>query len=273
MLGLSGGSSKSKSASTSYLPVQADWLKQILPMYGAQAGQGQNVYQGQRVAGMTPQQQEALNVGGWANYLNPNALATSPQYGQTGQALTGLLSGQAGAEPYTRKAIDTLFESAYAQPARKQWEEFTKPELQEAYSGPGYWSTARMKEQGKAAQDLGDTLTSQYGQLSWETDQANKAIEEAKAGRALSAIPLGVSYAQAPTQQAISAIEGRGALYGLATPGQQQQQAEINAGIQRFAEENRLTDPESMEILLQLLGMNFSSQTSKGSDWKAGIEF
>ncbi|MEN6338430.1 MAG: hypothetical protein ABFE01_29590, partial [Phycisphaerales bacterium] len=248
MFGVDFGQEKRSEKSYSYLPAQADWLKQILPMYGAQAGTGQNVYGGQRVAGLTPEQQEAMNVSGWSSYLDPNALATNLQYGQTGTALSGLLTGQMGAEPYTKEAIDTLFKSAYEAPARKQWQESTLPAIQEAYSGPGYWSTSRMREQSKAAQDLGDTLTSQYGQLAYSADQANKAIEEAKAGRALSAIPLGTAYAQAPTQQALSAIEGRGALYGLATPEQQQQQAEINAQIQKFAEDNRLTDPESMEI-------------------------
>ncbi len=273
MVGLDYGQQKQSSKSSSYLPVQSNWLTQILPMYGAQAGQGQSLYGGQHVAGMTPQQQEALNVSGWGNYLDPNALATNTQYGQTGTALSGLLTGQTGAEPYTQGAIDTLFKSAYEAPARKQWQESTKPAIQEAFSGPGYWSTARMKEQSKGAQDLGDTLASQYGQLTWNADQANKAIEEAKAGRAAQRHSAGDRLRPGPDAAGHQRHRGTGALYGLATPEQQQQQAEINANIQKFAEENRLTDPESMDILMQLLGMNFSSTKSSGSQWNAGVKF
>ncbi len=43
--------------------------------------------------------------------------------------------------------------------------------------------------------------------------------------------------------------------FDLASVEQRQQQAEIDAAIQRFAEENRITDPENLSILLSLIGM------------------
>lgn len=253
-LGLKGG--ESKTYNVSYLPEQATWLKNLLSMYGETAGEGQPSYTGTRVAPLTTTQQQALNLGDWANYLQAGNL---PLFGQTGDALTGLLSGEMGAEPYTQEAINTLFKTAYEAPAKKQWYEFIQPEIREAYSGPGFWSSNRMQEEARGAQELGDWLGEQYGQLTWAADEANKAIEEAKAGRALSAVSPAMSYGMLPTTQATAAIAGRGDLYNLAAMEQQQTQNEINAQINQFLEEQRLTDPESLQILLQLLDMSYSS--------------
>lgn len=253
-------SSSSKTTSQSYLPVQAEWMKKIIPQYGAEVGQGQPVYAGERVAALTPEQQEAINVGGWSQYLTPGNI---PMYGQTGAALADILGGEMGAEPYSQEAIDTLFRSAYEQPARRQWSEFIQPTIREAYSGPGFWGTSRMEAEKQGAQDLSNWLGEQYGSLRWGAEEANRALAEAKAGRALAAIPTGISYGQAPTQQALAMLAGRETMAGVAGTEQQQQQAQINANIQKFAEQNRLTDPEDMEVLLALLGMGYSSATSK----------
>lgn len=257
------GGSKSQQSSTGFLPVQADWVKNLLEMYGPTAGQGANVYQGQRVAPLTSDQLAAADIGGWASYLNP--AAQIPMYGQTGTALSGLLSGQTGAEEYTPETVNTLFKSAYETPARQEWQDFTRPAIKEAYSGPGYWSSNRMEAERRGAQDLSNWLGSQYGQLTYATDQANKALQEAKAGRALSAIPLGLEYGQQPLNQTLNTIAGRQQLFNLASVPQQQQQAEINAAIQKFAEENQLTDPQNLNVLLSLLGMGMSQSQSTQS--------
>lgn len=271
MLGIGGGASKSKSESQSYLPVQAAWLTKLLQdIYGPTAGAGQEVYEGARVAPMTSGQTTAISgASDWSKYLTPTG--DMPMYGETGAALSDILSGSRGADPYTKESVDTLFKTAYEAPAKKQWSEFTRPAIEEAYSGPGYWSSSRMEAEKRGAQDVADTLGAQYGELTYATDAANKAIAEAKAGRTAGALQTGISYGQAPTQNALAGIQGQQAIYGLTSAEQQQQQAEMNAAIQKFAEENRLTDPEDMQILLTLLGMSYSSAESKGSSWNANI--
>jgi hypothetical protein len=255
-------SGKSKSTTTSYLPVQKQIMESFLPdVYGEVQG-GPNVYPGQRVAGLTGTQQGLLGgLGAWSQYLQPTT--GGEMYGQTGGALSDILAGEMGAEPYTEESVNQLFKSAYEAPARKQWTQETRPEIEEAYSGPGYWSTARMKAVQKGAEDLGDTLSSQYGALRYGAEEANKGLAEAKAGRALSAIPLAGEYISQPQSQALAGIQGTGALYGIAEAEQQQQQNEINAAMQRFAEENQIADPQTLQTLLQLLTANFNTSVQK----------
>lgn len=244
---------------------QTLWLDKLLNQYGPEVGQGQESYPGTRVAPLTGVQQGILSaLGNWQQYLQPTT--STPMYGQTGAALSDILSGEMGAEPYTEESVNQLFKSAYEAPTMKTWSEYTKPEIQEAYSGPGYWSTARMNAVSKGAEDVADTLASQYGQLRWDTETANKALAEAKAGRALSAIPTAIQYNEEPISQALSGLSGLSSMYGLASAGQQQQQAEIMAAMEKWAEENQITDPQVLSTMLSLLGMNFGSN----SDEKAG---
>ena len=266
--GGSFGTSSSSSSSKSYLPEQAKWLTNILSQYGPQVGTGANVYQGKRVAGMTPGQQAATNVGGWEQYLQPGYM---PGYGSTGQALTNILSGEMGAEPYSQSDVDTLFKTAYQRPAEYQWQKTTLPSIREAYSGPGFWSTSRMEAERQGAEDMGNWLGQQYGNLTWNTDQANKALQEARAGRALSAVPLGMEYSTLPTNQAITALQGREQMFNVASPAQQQQQNEINAAMQKFAEENQITDPEILNVMMQLLGMQYQSSKSSSRSTSGGL--
>jgi hypothetical protein len=264
----SGG--KSTSTSTSFTPAQSAGLTTTLQQYLPTLGQGQNSYEGTRVAPMTGTQQEALDLGGWSQYLQPNNM---PMYGETGNALSGILGGQTGAEPYTKESIDTLFKAAYEQPTMQRWNDYLQPEIRESYSGPGFWGTSRMGAEAKGAQGVNDFLNQQYGQLLYSADQSNKAIEEAKAGRALSAIPAGMSYGQQPLQNALAALQGRAEMYGLGTAEQQQQQAEIEANIQKFAEENRITNPEDLQVILELLGMGYQTSESKQTKDSMGMRW
>lgn len=263
----SGGSNQK---STSYLPEQATWMRNLLSTYGAGVGQGQESYGGARVAPLTSAQQGLLgSLGGWSQYLTPTTGGQT--YGQTGAALSDILAGEMGAEPYTEESVNQLFKSAYEAPTMKTWSETTKPEIQEAYSGPGYWSTARMNAVAKGAQDTADTLSSQYGQLRYGAEEANKALAEAKAGRALSAIPLAGDYISQPQQQALAGIQGTQSLYGLSSEEQQQQQAEIASNMQKWLESQQITDPQVLETMMNLLGMNYSTSKSKSSSWNAGL--
>ena len=51
---------------------------------------------------------------------------------------------------------------------------------------------------------------------------------------------------------------------------QTQAQAELEDEIMRFAEENALTDPENLSIILTLLGMSFSSSQSRATSTGIG---
>ncbi len=182
-----------------------------------------------------------------------------------------------GAEPYTQQSVDELFKAAYQAPARKEWQETTRPTIQEAYSGPGYWSSARANAVAKGAQDLNDTLASQHAQLSYNADAANKELQESAANRALSSVASALSYNAEPISQALSGIQGTNALYGLASQEQQQNQAEIAANMQKWAEQNQITDPDVLNMMISLLGMDYRTGSSqnrgKGLGYDAANNF
>ena len=57
-------------------------------------------------------------------------------------------------------------------------------------------------------------------------------------------------------------VSGLSQIFGFGQAEQTQEQMELKDEIMRFAEENQITDPENLEILLTLLGMNFSRSST-----------
>jgi hypothetical protein len=238
---------------------QLQWIQKGLDIYGPTLGQGQASYPGTRVAPMTPTQTTAADVKGFLDQFAP--YRDMPMYGEGIQALSGILSGTTGAAPITPEMAKTTFGKIFERPAMKRWSEDIRPSIQEAYAGPGYWSSARAKAEMEGSQDVADWLGTKEGQFMWDVEQANRQIEEAKAGRALAGLQPALQYGYAPTQEAQQKLAGRAGAYELSSVEQRQRQNEINAAIQRFAEENRLTEPEDLEILLRLIGLQGADRT------------
>ena len=89
-----------------------------------------------------------------------------------------------------------------------------------------------------------------------------------------------MAYGQLPAQEiknnlsiAAQQIGGLNELFGIGSAQQTQQQAELQAQILKFAEDNQLTDPENLSILMTLLGLNYQTSSAKSSSWNANIEF
>jgi len=266
---MSIGATKSESTTQRKTPEQTAWLGQALEEYGPTLGQGEDVFAGTRVAPLTPTQTQATDVQGFLKQFAP--YRDMPMFGETGTALSGVLSGTTGAAPITPEATEQFYKRTIEDPAAARWEESIKPGIREEFAGPGFWGSARPRAVTKAGTDLSNWLGTQRGQLEWDVGQANRQIEEAKAGRSLAAIQPGMQYGQTPTQEAQARLTGRGEVLGLSTVQQQQQQAEINAAIQTFAEENRLTSEEDMQILMALLGLDFTTGTSLGRGFNVGL--
>ena len=207
----SSGGSKSRSTSTSYLPKQRKTLEKAIDLYTPQLGVNANVYQGQRVADFGGLQK------GVFDFATNGGFRTTPE--QTQQYFTDVIKN-----PYT-----------------KQYKETVNPAIKEAFSGPGYWGSARATAEAKGAQDLADTLNTEWGALNWDVMEANK-------------------------QGALTEFE-------LGNAQQVQSQNEINAAMQKFAEENEITDPRNLEILMQLLGLNYSKSTSSSDSRGEGIGY
>ena len=258
-------SGKSKSTSTSYIPAQKKGLETLISSYLPElfGGDVMTGYGGDRVAEFTPTQKAALGgTEGLLDKFSPDA--PYPMFGETGDALKGILGGQTGAQKITPEQTSSFFKSAYQDPAQYQFSEYTRPLIREEYSGPGFWGSARAGAVSKAGQELGNWLGQKRGEVEWQAGETNRAIDEAKAGRALSAVPLGLDYAGAPTREAQARLAGRQGVFGFAGQEQQQQQRRIQESITKYREGKLLTDPEILEIFMALIGQSMGSSTTQG---------
>lgn len=211
MGGVEKKESSERSQSQSFTDSQKKGLSKALGVYSKTVGKGMDVYQGNRVADISPLQTQVFD------FAKNGGFIKSPQQTQD------------------------YFQNVIKNPAIKNYSEITNPAIKEAFSGPGYWGSARATAEAKAGQDLADNLNTDWSKLNWDTQEANK----------------------------------KGALsqYGLGEAQRSIDQQKIAADMQKFEEEGLLTDPNNINILLSLLGMNYSTSSSKGSSsgWGANL--
>ena len=271
---MSGGKSKGSSSQQqqSYTPEQRKWLGEALSVYGPQLGQGENVFGGQRIAEFSPFQNQSLTQAqGFLDSFSPDQ--GMPLFGETGGALGNILSGNAGAPLLSLDDANKSFTDQYVNPAYRNFSQNTAPLIREEFAGPGFWGSARAGAVGDAASDLGSQLEAQRAGFLWDTENTNRQLQEAKANRMQAGVNQGMQYGMMPTTQNLANLQGQQSLFNFGSAEQQQRQNEIDAEIQTFAEQNRLTSEEDMAILLALLGMNYSSGSgsSSNSGWSFGF--
>ena len=266
------GSSKERTSSTSYTPEQREGLTQALETYLPSLGQGQPAYGGDRVADWSPFMQSIL--GNAQNFMGSFMPDTGmPLFGETGTALGGILGGTTGAPLLSMEQAARTFGQTRMDPARKQFGEYTAPLIREEYAGPGYWGSARAGEVSRQATDLEDDLRAERSQFLWDTEMTNRALQEARAQRALQGVPLAMQYSQLPTLEAQNRLSGLRDIFSFGQAEQAQRQAEINADIQRFMEANRITNPEDIQIILSLLGMSYTTSTGMADSAGPGLGY
>lgn len=215
---------KSKTTQTTgYTPSQTAMGEQLTKTYSPYIGQG-------TLGGLSGLEESALGM-----------LRSADIWGPMTTAGTGLLTGTMGAQPLTQERAGQAFEQSVAQPTWYNWQDKIKPAVQEAYSGPGYWGSARSNAQAESAGDVGRWLGSERANWMWNAEQANRAIEEAKAGRALSAmgaVPSGM-------------LGWTGGLLG--------QGAQVREIL------NQVTDPQVLQVLQMILGTQLAPRVTRGT--------
>jgi hypothetical protein len=278
---MSGGSSTSKSESQSKTAAQFTQIDKLIGMYGGLMGQNEKVYQGDRVSPLTDIQQTAITgAGNYGDYLSTPQQAGTPLFNETGQATRDLLAGDRGASKFTDQDISSYFSGKYYQPAMTSLKKDINPMIDEAYAGPGFFGSGRSQARVKASQDVNDRLAGQWADLNWNALQQNQALDEASANRSLSTLDPAMRFGQVPAQEiqnnlqiAAQQIGGLGEIFKFGQADQSQAQAELESEIMKFAEENNLTDPGDLAIMLTLLGMNFQTSKGSSSSWNAGFAF
>ena len=271
-MGCFSGSS-SKSTSDSKTASQRKGIDKLLETYMPTVGEGANIFPGDRVTPFTPMQQSSLTgAGKFVDYFSEPQTAGTPLFNETGAATKGILTGETGAQPIGKQQVSDYFQGAIYDPTMKNLRQDVIPGIAESYAGPGFFGSGRSQEQSKAYTDTADYLNTQRSGLEWDAEMYNRGIAESKAGRTLAALPDARAYGQVPAQEiknnleiAAAKLGGLGTIFGFGQAEQTQAQANLQDDIMRFAQENQITDPENLEILLNLLSMNFSSSSTTQS--------
>jgi len=235
----------STTTTVSKTPQQQDMIKRMLDLYGNELGNNQ-VYEGARVAPFSDLQRNVLDSMG--NYATTGGGLST----ELNQASSDLLTGQAGATKLTGSNIDDYFNQAIKDPALRTLNKDINPAIDEAFAGPGFFSSARSQARADAAQDMGNWLGEQRAGLNWNVLNQNQALDEAGANRMLSAIAPSMQVNRQPIDIAKD-------LFGFGAAEQTQEQRELASAFEKFIEMNRITDPEVLNILLSLIGQNVVS--------------
>jgi hypothetical protein len=276
-------SSKQTSTSESKTAGQKTLLQQLIDKFSPEIDKGPSVFQGDTVAGLSDLQRTGIGAAGdiGGTFTTPTSSAGfggGDLAGETTTAVSDLLTGQLGAKQLSSDQFGDFFKASVSDPARKSFREETNPAIQEAFAGPGFFSSARSKELVKGKTDLEDALTATLSSGQLANLQRNQQLDEAKAGRTQGAVGQAIQVGQAQTQTirdniaiAASQVQGLKELIGIGAVEQSQEQQEIFAEIQKFAEENQLVDPDDLAVLMALLNLNFSSSQGKGGSSGAGF--
>lgn len=260
----------SQQQSTSYTPTQKSFMDRAVALYGGQLGQNNNVWQGDRVAPMSGLQQGAIQGAGnfMGEFSTPQEAAT-PLRGQSGYTISQGMAGNLGAQKIQPSQVNSYFQDTLYNPTMQALKQDVLPAIGENYAGGNFFGSAKGKMQDKATMDTFGALQQQRAQLQWDAQLQNMNIDEAQANRQLGAAQQGVAYSQLPAQDqamnlrnAASQVQGMEALFGFGQSEQTQEQRELEASMSQFFEQNQITDPANMQILMQLLSTSYSQSSS-----------
>lgn len=263
------GGGGSKTVTESAMPEEKAAKKKMLATYLPEVGKGQPTYPGEWVSPYSPEQKATLStIGKYTDVFSPGEM---PLFGETGETIARTLRGEGGAGPITPEQTESYYKRVFEEPATRAFTKDIRPTIREAYAGPGYWSSARAEAETEGAEDLWKYLGTQRGNLEWDVMQTNRAAEEAAAQRAIGAVSPAMTYAGLPTEEALTKLGGAGGVFQMLGAEQTQRQAVINAEIEKFLAEQRITDPEDLEIIMALLGQPYG--TSIGTSSGPGLGY
>jgi hypothetical protein len=241
---------------------QEELLNSLTSLLQGELGQGATAFGGQRVAGLSPLQQQAFGQAGGAIPLAQQAFGMGTDlpeaFGQAQEQLTRTL------QPFDPQSTISNFAPA-REVAVRQFEDVTIPNILERFAGANaVRSSAAPQAIADAGSELSQGLSAQLGQLLQQGEQSQLNRQQAGIGQAL-------QVGQAPlnfTQQAGQA--GLGLLGGVADFGSQQrslEQQQLNALMAQFQERQPGANP-FLNLLPSALGTtafeNVATQSGGG---------
>lgn len=116
-----------------------------------------------------PKIMEGLGKGGVPSYPGQMSVPRTPEEQNYFNLADPLVSS---------RMTEDLYQQGIRAPAMREWEQFTKPEIQESYAGPGYWGSARAEGVAQGAENLATNLAGQRAQLAYADEQQRRAVME-----------------------------------------------------------------------------------------------
>ncbi len=265
---------ESTSVTETKTPEQKALAGKLIKEFEPAVGAGEKLFPGAMVAPFTSAQQAALTAGEqFLPFFQPRGTEEIPLFGETEQALKGVLTGTAGAQPFTQPQTESFISEAIAKPRRFTFENIIRPLTREEFAGPGFSGSARAQEVVRRGAETERGISEQSEQVRFGIEQFNKQLQQEKAQLALAATGQAQQFAQLPIRDALLRLTGTEELLNFASAGQQQQQAMIKESIERYKTGQRLVDTEKLQIMLALLGIDFTTKTEikGGGSSQAGL--
>jgi hypothetical protein len=210
---------------------QSDILAQLTKLLGGEIGSSGPVFQGQRVAGESPLQQQAFGLasglGGLASQAFGFGTELPQALGQAQDQLTRTL------QPFDPQSTISNFAPA-RDVAIRQFEDVTIPNILERFAGANaVRSSAAPQAIADAGSELSQGLSAQLGQLLQQGEQSQLNRQQAGINQALQVAGAPTALTQQAGQTGLGLLQG---LFGL---GQQQRgitQQGLSGQQQKFQE-------------------------------------
>jgi len=275
---LSGGGGGSSGAVSAQTAEQKALLKALIGQIQPELGRGVTPYQGERVPGIQPLQQQGFdimqgfmpNAGQFQDFTTQALSQYDPAQGMRAQELgAGALENVL--KPFDPSGATEMWEKSWKQPALNMWRDEVMPSIMEkgvrkggtADSGP------MKRELARSGEDLTTNLSAQLANLLYSGEQAQM-------GRQMQGLPEAYRGAMTPTDVLGQKLQiGQYPLnimnQALQVGGQQQQQvgAEHGAAQQEWTEGQAYENPW-LQYLSQALGTQAISPYYKQSGPGAG---
>lgn len=164
--------------------------------------------------------------------------------------------------------LEEFYQRSIRDPAMYEFENITKPLIQEQYAGPGYWGSARANAVSEAGQELAMSLAASKAKLAWEDELAYRQALESAAQREAQ---YGAAYANEQEE-----LLGTAGMYS-----RQIEQEKVLADLQRWlmGETVEGVTPTQTNPFLQLAFQFLSidpysvGQKSSSTGWNASVTY
>jgi len=140
---------------------------QIMPLIAENFGQPATAYPRSLYVATTPEEQTYLS----RSTSIADAIASS-------RANMGRPAYEINPE-----TTEQYYQQAIKAPTMREWEQTVEPAIREAYTGPGYYGSARADATRKAAEDMEFNLAAQRAELYYADEQSRRAALENAATR------------------------------------------------------------------------------------------